>query len=242
LNLATRLCSASEGTVRIQGSVAALLELGAGFHGDLTGTENLEVFRLTYQVEKKRVDEVLKIVGLTDARHKKVRAYSLGMKQRLAIALSLLHDPELLILDEPTNGLDPGGIIEMRDLIIALNRYHGKTILVSSHLLHEVEKTATQVGIIHKGRMVFEGTLTDLQRIKSSRSIIEVEVNDVPAAQALLANEFTVKIVEGKIIADFVSEQHTAKLNALLVQHGIEVYQLCVTRHNLEDLFVHLTS
>ena len=208
----------------------------------LTGTENLEVFRLTYQVEKKRVDEVLKIVGLTDARHKKVRAYSLGMKQRLAIALSLLHDPELLILDEPTNGLDPGGIIEMRDLIIALNRYHGKTILVSSHLLHEVEKTATQVGIIHKGRMVFEGTLTDLQRIKSSRSIIEVEVNDVPAALALLANQFTVKTVEGKIIADFVSEQHAAKLNALLVQHGIAVYQLCVTRHNLEDLFVHLTS
>jgi ABC-2 type transport system ATP-binding protein len=189
-----------------------------------------------------RIATVLRQVDLTDRANDPFRDYSLGMKQRLGVAAALLKDPPLLILDEPTNGLDPGGIIEMRDLIIALNRYHGKTILVSSHLLHEVEKTATQVGIIHKGRMVFEGTLTDLQRIKSSRSIIEVEVNDVPAAQALLANEFTVKTVEGKIIADFVSEQHTAKLNALLVQHGIEVYQLCVTRHNLEDLFVHLTS
>ncbi|MBO9203865.1 MULTISPECIES: ATP-binding cassette domain-containing protein [Niastella] len=208
----------------------------------LTGAENLEVFRLTYQVTRKRVDEVLKIVGLTDARHKKVRAYSLGMKQRLAIALSLLHDPELLILDEPTNGLDPGGIIEMRELIITLNRQYGKTILVSSHLLHEIEKTATQVGIIHKGRMLFEGTLTDLQQIKASRSVIEMEINDVTAAMELLANQFSVKTVEGKIIVDFVSSQHTAKLNALLVQHGIEVYQICVTRHNLEDLFVHITS
>ena len=118
----------------------------------LTARENLEVFRLSYGSDEKRIKEVLEIVGLSDTADKKARAFSLGMKQRLAIAIALLHDPELLILDEPSNGLDPNGIIEMRKLIIKLNQEFGKTILISSHLLTEMEKMATHLGIIHQGR------------------------------------------------------------------------------------------
>jgi len=126
-------------------------------YSHLSGKENLHVFGLAYPYSRKRIDEVIKTVGLTVAADKKVKAYSLGMKQRLAIAIALLHDPELLILDEPTNGLDPNGIIDVRNLIKKLNS-EGKTIIISSHLLSEVEKVATHVGIIHNGKIVFEGT------------------------------------------------------------------------------------
>jgi len=126
-------------------------------YSHLSGKENLHVFGLAYPCSRKRIDEVIKTVGLTMAADKKVKAYSLGMKQRLAIAIALLHDPELLILDEPTNGLDPNGIIDVRNLIKKLNS-EGRTIIVSSHLLSEVEKVATHVGIIHNGKIVFEGT------------------------------------------------------------------------------------
>jgi len=126
-------------------------------YSHLSGKENLHVFGLAYPYSRKRIDEVIKTVGLTAAADKKVKAYSLGMKQRLAIAIALLHDPELLILDEPTNGLDPNGIIDVRNLIKKLNS-EGRTIIVSSHLLSEVEKVATHVGIIHNGKIVFEGT------------------------------------------------------------------------------------
>lgn len=126
-------------------------------YSHLSGKENLHVFGLAYPCSRKRIDETIKTVGLTAEADKKVKAYSLGMKQRLAIAIALLHDPELLILDEPTNGLDPNGIIDVRNLIKKLNS-EGRTIIVSSHLLSEVEKVATHVGIIHNGKIVFEGT------------------------------------------------------------------------------------
>jgi lantibiotic transport system ATP-binding protein len=208
----------------------------------LTGKENLEVFRLTYQCDKKRVNEVLEIVRLKDAAHKKAKAYSLGMKQRLSIAIALLHDPELLILDEPTNGLDPNGIIETRELIKHLNREHGKTILVSSHLLNEVEKMATHVAIIHKGKLLFQGALPELQQLKSKQSAIELEVSDTVKAQQLL-HQFPVRQVNGtKVLVNFESKQRTAQLNRLLVQEGIDVYQVAMTENDLENLFLQITA
>lgn len=208
----------------------------------LSGRDNLEIFRLNYGCDKKRIDEVLKIVRLTDAASRRVKAYSLGMKQRLAIAVALLHDPELLILDEPTNGLDPNGIIETRELIKKLNQEYGKTILVSSHLLAEVEKMATHVGIIHKGKLLFQGALQELQQLKSKQSAIEVEVSDSVKA-GLLLKEFPVKHTNGtKVLVNFESRERMAELNRTLVREGIDVYQLAVTQNDLENLFIQITS
>src|SRR5215218_1519697 len=125
-------------------------------YGHLTAAENLEILRKVYGCPVKRIREVLGLVGLSRAGGKRASQFSLGMKQRLGIALALLHSPSLLILDEPTNGLDPNGILEIRGLLQSLNRNHGVTILLSSHLLSEVEKLATHVGIINRGRILFQ--------------------------------------------------------------------------------------
>jgi lantibiotic transport system ATP-binding protein len=208
----------------------------------LTGRENLEIFRHTYGCDKKRIDEVLGIVRMTYAMRKRVKTYSLGMKQRLSIAMALLHDPELLILDEPTNGLDPNGIIETRELIRELNQQHGKTILVSSHMLAEVEKMATHVGIIHKGKLLFQGPLTELQALKSKQSAIEIEVSDMAKAKSLLAG-FPVRETNGtKVLVNFESRERVAELNQTLVREGVKVYQLAMTHNDLENLFIQITS
>ncbi len=152
----------------------------------LTAKENLEIYRLTYGVDKSRIGEVLKMVGLGYTGKKKAKQFSLGMKQRLSIAVALLHQPELLILDEPTNGLDPNGIIETRELIKTLNKEFGVTILVSSHILAEVERMASHVGIIHKGKFLFQGTLSELQGLKSKQSFLQIETADNEKAISLL--------------------------------------------------------
>jgi ABC-2 type transport system ATP-binding protein len=209
----------------------------------LTGKENLEIFRLTYQCDKNRINEVLQVVGLQQAANKKAKNYSLGMKQRLAIAIALLHDPEVLILDEPTNGLDPNGIIETRELIKKLNREFGKTILVSSHLLSEVEKMATHVGIIHKGKLLFQGSLLQLQQLQSEQSVVEIEVNDTIKAQQVIKDHFIVKHINGtRLVVDYESRERSALLNKLLVQQDVEVYQMAVTQNDLENLFIQITA
>jgi len=170
LRLIVGLLKNQSGNIRVFGEdfnrhrIRALEKIGSlieqpSIYLHLNARENLEIYRLTYRCPQKRMNEVLDMVGLTGAGRKKARDYSLGMKQRLAIAIALLHNPELLILDEPANGLDPNGIIEMRNLLLQLNREFGKTILVSSHLLAEVEKIATDIGIIHEGKLLFQGTL-----------------------------------------------------------------------------------
>jgi ABC-2 type transport system ATP-binding protein len=209
----------------------------------LTGLENLEIFRLSYDGEKKRIGEVLELVGLTQAAHKKAKAYSLGMKQRLAIAISLLHAPELLILDEPTNGLDPTGIIETRELIKRLNRESGTTILVSSHMLAEVEKMATHVGIINKGKLLFQGPLSELQQLKSKTSAVELDVDDTTRARLLLQDQFPLKAVNGtRIHVAFESRERCAVINHLLITGGVQVYQMAITQNDLENLFIQITT
>lgn len=208
----------------------------------LTGRENLEIFRHTYGCDKKRIDEVLDTVRMTHAMRKRVKTYSLGMKQRLSIAMALLHNPELLILDEPTNGLDPNGIIETRELIRELNQQHGKTILVSSHMLAEVEKMATHVGIIHKGKLLFQGPLSELQQLKSKQSAIEIEVSDTQKAQVLLKG-FPVRHANGtRVLINYESRERIAEMNKTLVNEGVDVYQLSMTHNDLENLFIQITS
>lgn len=207
----------------------------------LTAKENLDIYRLIYKVDKNRINEVLKLVGLEYTGKKKAKQFSLGMKQRLSIAIALLHQPELLILDEPTNGLDPNGIIETRELIKKLNREHNTTVIVSSHILNEVERMASHVGIIHKGKMLFQGTLTELQQMKSRQTSLEIETNDNTTAAQLLQS-FSLKSVNGKLVLPFENKSQTAAINKLLVQNGVEVYALHSQQDDLEQLFLDITS
>ena len=139
------------------------------YYGHLTAYENLEVSRKILGVEKKEINRVLEIVKLMDVQHKAVKKFSLGMKQRLGIAQALLGNPELLILDEPTNGLDPSGIIEMRELIKSFPEKYGITVLISSHILSEIELIATHVGIINKGKLLFRELWMICERNKKQR-------------------------------------------------------------------------
>lgn len=142
--------------------MGSLIEMPS-IYSHLTAKENLLIWQKIYRTPVSRIPEVLELTGLSQTGTKKAGNFSLGMKQRLGIAVALLHRPPLLILDEPTNGLDPNGIVEIRELLKHLNQQHGITILISSHLLAEVEKVATHIGIIHQGVMRFEGALSNLQ-------------------------------------------------------------------------------
>ncbi|MFT3704886.1 MAG: ABC transporter ATP-binding protein [Agriterribacter sp.] len=212
-------------------------------YAHLTGKENLEIYRLIYGLPSNSIDHALDIVRLKQAAGKKTKAYSLGMKQRLSIAIALLHDPQLLILDEPTNGLDPGGIIETRELIIDLNRKYGKTIVVSSHLLSEIEKMSTHVGIIHKGKLLFQDALHQLKSLQSKNAVVEIEVDDTVKAAVVLNGNVDIKTMNGtRFTVAFESREKTAALNSLLVNAGIKVSQLQLQQHNLEKMFVEITG
>jgi lantibiotic transport system ATP-binding protein len=153
-----------------------------------------------------------------------------------------LHQPELLILDEPTNGLDPNGIIETRELIKKLNKEHNTTIIISSHILNEVERMASHVGIIHKGKMLFQGPLPQLQKMKTRPTALEINTNDNGRAMHLLQSQCSAQQHTGKIVLSFQSNEESATINSLLVQNGINVYALHPQQSDLEQLFLDITS
>ncbi|MBC6108930.1 ABC transporter ATP-binding protein [Pedobacter fastidiosus] len=221
--------------------VGALVEQPA-IYGHLTGKENLINRCLLLGIKRNKADEMLALVGLTEAANKKSTKYSLGMKQRLGIALALVSDPELLLLDEPTNGLDPNGIIEVRNLMIDLATKHNKTILVSSHLLAEIERTATHVGIINKGRLLFQGTINELHLL--SKPMLEIEVNKISDAKAFLVQSGyeILEITDKKITVPFTSPQDSGALNTLLIQNGFTVSSLYLQKKDLENLFLDITK
>lgn len=252
LSLILGLLDSPDGSIEIFGQhlhsnrIDVLKKIGSliespSLYGHLNAKENLNVYRTVYGASKERVEEVLHIVGLGEAGKKTVKKFSLGMKQRLSIALALLPDPELLILDEPSNGLDPAGIIELRELIKRLNRDHGMTILISSHLLGEVEKMVTHVGIILKGKMLFQGTLSDLHSFQQKGSRLLINTSDNAQACELLRG-FQPESVEGKVSIAFHDIHQAASINRTLTQHGLDVYLLCPQQNDLEQLFIDLTS
>lgn len=225
--------------------IASLKRMGAlveqpAIYGHLSGKENLVNRCLLLGIKKTKAAEMLQLVGLTDAADKKAGKYSLGMKQRLGIALALVSDPELLLLDEPTNGLDPNGIIEIRNLMIELATKHQKTILVSSHLLAEIERTATHVGIINKGELLFQGTIEDLHDL--SKPVIKVEVDNLEKTIALLGTNEILQQKGNTVTIAFQNKEEMANLNTLLVQNGIKVYTIGTERKDLENLFLDITS
>jgi ABC-2 type transport system ATP-binding protein len=187
------------------------------------------------------VKEVLRIIGLNDAGSKKVKQYSLGMKQRLAIALALLPSPELLILDEPTNGLDPAGILELRSLIKTLNKEEGITFLISSHILSEVEKMVNQVGIIYNGRMRFQGTLAELYDTRQMKSRLQINTSDNLLALSLLQDHHP-ELLDDELQVTYTDMSDVAAINKRLHDHQLDVFMLNPLKQNLESLFIDLTN
>ena len=220
--------------------IGSLVE-SPSLYPNLTGRENLEVHRRLLDAPKTAIDEALKTVDLISAADQIVRGYSSGMRQRLALAQALLGNPELLVLDEPTNGLDPAGIHQIRALIRDLPNRRGVTVFLSSHLLAEVEQVATHVAIISAGRMRFEGSAKDL-RIRSAPAIV-VEVDDAERAFELLAEAGIAAVIAGGGTMRVPQGDYgPADINAMLVQAGIAVSHLTVKYPTLEDAFLEMTS
>lgn len=212
-----------------------------GSYENLTAVENLEIHRKLMDIKGKDcIEEVLHLVGLSDTKNKKVGEFSLGMKQRLGIGRALLHKPELLVLDEPTNGLDPLGIKEIRELIIALAKKEKITILVSSHILSEIEQMVTTIGIINRGVLLEEVNFDLLT--KKNEQYIRLKVNDFKAAINILTKELNIKefSVENGVIKVFERLTETAKIARLLVTNNIDVEEICLIEERLEDYFMKL--
>ncbi len=227
--------------INILSQIGSLIEQPA-IYGHLTGRENLINRARLLQVPVSRVDEMLALVHLKDAAHKKASNYSLGMKQRLGIALAMLADPKLLILDEPTNGLDPNGIIEIRELLVKLVKEQGKTVFVSSHLLAEIERMATHVGIINHGAMVFQGSIQDLESI--SQPMIQVETDQVADAANFLKNtgHEIAQVTETYITLPYTTKDAVAAVNASLHNQGHKIYSIGKVQKDLEQLFLNITQ
>jgi len=227
--------------ISILSQIGSLIEQPA-IYLHLSGRENLMNRALLLQVSEARVDEMLDLVHLADAANKKAGKYSLGMKQRLGIALALLSNPKLLILDEPTNGLDPNGIIEVRELLIRLVTQHKKTVFVSSHLLAEVERMATHVGIIHKGELLFQGSIKDLEMISQPQVQVELD-STVDAANLLKKRGFLVTDVNDEHLSvPFTSKEQMGEINGLLNQNEYTVYSIRKVHKDLEKLFLDITQ
>ncbi|WP_088833819.1 ABC transporter ATP-binding protein [Paenibacillus tyrfis] len=214
----------------------------SGFYENLTARENLLINAKLMGVHKKSaMDEALEIVGLHQETKKLVGSYSLGMKQRLGIARAILHHPELLILDEPTNGLDPVGIKEIRRLIKSLAEERKITILVSSHILSEVEQLADQIGVVHQGKLLEEISFEELR--KRNRKYLEFQVSDDNKAAMLLEKYFGItdyEVHDERVIRVYSHIGEQGKLNRMLVEHGIEVTKMTMSVDRLEDYFIQL--
>jgi len=244
------LMSITEGDVIINGNSIktdfekAVANIGAivenpELYKFLSGYDNLMQYaRMVKGITKEKIDEVVELVGLTSAIRNKVKTYSLGMRQRLGLAQCLLHDPKVLILDEPTNGLDPAGIREMRDYLQKLTREKGMAIIVSSHLLSEMEMMCDRIGIIQKGQLVGVQTVNELINEESQTYI--VEVSDISAAQKVLS-KYSVEINEGDIYVQ-ASREDVPEIIEKLVHAGIKIYGIKVNSKTLEDRFLEITN
>jgi ABC-2 type transport system ATP-binding protein len=221
--------------------VGALIETPA-FYPKLSGDANLRTLAALDGQSKARIEKVLEIVKLTSRRGDRVSQYSLGMKQRLGIAAALLRDPDILILDEPMNGLDPAGIVEIRTLLRNLAR-QGRTVLVSSHLLAEVQSMADRVIIIDRGRLIFEGNLAALLKEAAHEVVVAPETpDDLATLVAVLERAgYTLTVDEGVIhVAGAIDTP--AQLNRLAFESGITLAELRVRDEDLEAVFLRLTN
>jgi len=220
--------------------IGSLVE-SPSYYGNLTGRENLEVIRRVRDLPEARIAEVLEIVRLAKVADRLAKEYSLGMKQRLGIAAALMSKPDLLVLDEPTNGLDPAGIHEIRELIKELPDQYGMTVLVSSHLLSEIDQMATQVGIIMNGKLIFQDDIEELR--KKQKPLLKIGANNIHEAQSIIQKRgLHVKLQEGNLWISETSPEFVSEINGILVQSGVSVYRLEEVKRSLEDIFLELTG
>ncbi|WP_312754630.1 ABC transporter ATP-binding protein [Rummeliibacillus suwonensis] len=225
--------------IEILHKVGSLVE-NPSYYPHLTAYENLEAIRKILDVSPSRIHEVLEIVRLTEVSNKKVKGFSLGMKQRLGIAAALLNHPELLILDEPTNGLDPSGIIEIRELIKSLPTKYGMTVLISSHLLSEIDQMATTVGILNKGKLIFQDSINAM-RYHAQQNVL-LTVSDGEKAWTLLrAKGIKATYKNGGIELSDCSNEKVAQTVETLVHSGISIYRVEEQKRSLEEIFLQMT-
>lgn len=248
------LIRSSSGEIRILGKdlkknrmdilkdVGSLVE-SPSYYAHLSGYNNLKIMALIHGIQESRIQEVLEWVRLNHAAHQSVRSYSLGMKQRLGIAMALITNPKLLILDEPTNGLDPSGIQEIRELITRLPRDFDITVLLSSHLLSEIEQVATWVGIINQGEMIFQGPLQELT--VRSKPYVWIEMDrPVEAAAALNDHGWDAEpeITTDQIRTSMITRPQSAEMIRFLVNRQYDVYRVTEKKKTLEEIFLELTG
>lgn len=226
--------------IRLLADTGSLIE-SPSYYGHLTGEENLHILQTLKGCSKKDIDEVLRIVRLDEARKKKVCHYSLGMKQRLGLAAALLGFPRLLILDEPTNGLDPAGIQEMRELIRTLPSSYGITVVVSSHLLSEIGQMADHVGIIRKGELVYQDTLDALHSHAKQQIALRTSK---PATTISLLHQDGIQVEkdEDYLLIPMVGDNYIARLCRRLIEQNISLYRVEKREKSLEDIFLALTG
>ncbi len=220
--------------------IGSLIDYPA-FYDHLSGYDNLKIVCILRNLKESRIDEVLELVGLSDARNIKMKKYSLGMKQRLAIGLALISNPELLVLDEPVNGLDPNGMKEVRELLIKLNQEHGVTIFISSHLLLEIEKMVTHIGIISNGEIKFEGSKADLNELYRFQKT-RFSLKNAKSFESILAENYQVDFkneTDCEIVTN--SPNQIAEINKILVTNGAEIYQISPAG-GLEEWFMEISK
>ncbi len=248
------LCKADSGQVFIDGKpfsrksyrqykkIGAMLE-EPSLYNNLSGLENLKILAHYYQVDRARIDEVLELVGLSDAKHKKAGKYSFGMRQRLAIAQSILHDPEILILDEPLNGLDPRGIKEIRELFFML-KDKGKTILISSHILAEVEKSCDNVCIIENGTKVFADKTVNMQAMLSNEIEYQINADNIARVQEIfIENQVKSKLIDNSnLVVNLNNDKIISEYIKKITHEGIPIFEVRKNTNSLEDVFLKLTQ
>ena len=224
----------------ILSSTGSLIESPA-YYGHLSGKENLQIICTLKNLPETEIPRVLQIVRMKDQQNKKVSQYSLGMKQRLGLAAALLGNPKILLLDEPTNGLDPAGIQEMRELISSLPKAFGITVLISSHLLAEIDQMATHVGIIDQGELVFQDSLSVLHEHSRSRLLLHTS-DDQKAFGYLKHSGLPVEWRNGSLTLRTLEDNRIMQAVSLLVNSGIGILRLQEQQMSLEDIFLHLTG
>ena len=227
--------------IRLMQQVGAMVE-GPSLYPHLTGRENLEVTRRLIGGTRAQIDRALTTVRLEEAADRRVDGYSTGMRQRLALALAMLNEPDLLILDEPTNGLDPAGIREMRELLRRLPQEHGVTVFLSSHLLNEVEQVATHIGIVGHGRLLFQGTPRELQAQLEDHVTLGVDRSDDAVQMLSRAGWAVHQNGTGHLHVAVNGRSDVTLINAQLVRAGLNVYHLEMQRPTLENVFLAMTE
>lgn len=226
--------------LQILSQTGSLIE-SPSYYGHLTGEENLKIAQTLKDVPEQQISEVLQIVRLTGQKDKKVNHYSMGMKQRLGLAAALLGYPKLLILDEPTNGLDPGGIQEMRELICTLPQKYDMTVLMSSHLLSEIDQIANNVGVIDKGALVFQGEMKALHDLSQSYILLRTLDNAIAEKELRSAGIHT-KRSDSYLRLPLMDDQSLADCIRRLILQGIQIVRIEQQSMTLEDIFLELTG